>query len=57
MDTSAFPRSAQEGHPHTESAGSTSAAGAEGYVTVWQLYFLRGGRSVASFINVQLLRY
>lgn len=34
-----FPSSAQEGHPHTETAGSSSAPGAEGYVTVKRLYF------------------
>ena len=34
-----FPGSAQEGHPRVETAGSTSATGAEGYVTVWQQYF------------------
>lgn len=35
METSTvFASSAQEGHPHTESAGSASAAVAEGYVTV-----------------------
>ena len=38
METSTFPSSAQEGHPQTESTGSTSAAGAEGYVTVWVLF-------------------
>lgn len=44
MDASSFPSSVQEGHPPlAENAGSTSAAGAEGYVTSVAALYERGG--------------